>query len=777
MRLTLRTLLAYTDDILDPADHEELSKKIEASDFASELIHRTRDTVRRLRLGAPEVLAGGGDGVLDAVSVCDANTVAEYLDNTLAPEDIADFERMCLEPGNEADMHLAEVASCHHVLAMVLGEPAEIDTKVRKRMYDLPAKLAAGQKLRVEPAHESSPQVATAPVESPPVKQTVRIESEVPDYLREAARAKSRGKRIAMVAASLLVVGGVGYWLNSAEQQSVPAGVAAVDLEGADGALEIGGNDIGMDGLGSDTAEPGGEAAPFVPGKSTTETEASAFAPGAVVSPPATSPISEEPIAEAPADEVKMPTPIFEDVTGNDDGKAVATSPVDKFEPGDPVVPVDEVVMTEDDATETGEGPPLVASAAGTPSEVVDAQETPDKPSGPVQLGSYLGNNDMLLRHDEELNQWIRLPPRSAILTGDELLSLPTCRPHVVLAGVNTYLSGGTRIVLPREEDAVVNGEVDLKLDVTYGEVLLNADLDGSRIAFFAGDVERRFRLAGSASLAIEVHRVFVLGSDNERQMAPVEVTWYLTSGSIDLQDDSGEIQTVEAPVTWKTVGDIDDLPQMMEEFPRWIDREPMTDMQRRAHEEFERELEWGAPVRLRLLELSDQEAKGRQREVRTLAAEASVHIGEFEPFVKSLSDKDQRRAWGSHIDTLRQALALSPDAAAGVREAFVNLRGEAAGGELMEMVAGYNQEQIGRTREAVQEGAIAKLIRRLESDNLDYRVLAIHNLDEIMGIKGADSLKGFRPAGPPRQRKIAIAKIRESFEANEIPRSLGGTR
>ena len=99
MRLTLRTLLAYLDDVLDPADKDELSQKIESSEFAEDLVHRTRDTMRRLRLSAPQVI---GTGV-----ALDPNTVAEYLDNVMPPESVGDFERICLE----SDMHLAEAAA------------------------------------------------------------------------------------------------------------------------------------------------------------------------------------------------------------------------------------------------------------------------------------------------------------------------------------------------------------------------------------------------------------------------------------------------------------------------------------------------------------------------------------------------------------------------------------------------------------------------------------------------------------------------------------------
>ena len=54
MRLTLRTLLAYLDDVLDPREAEELGKKIEESDFAGGLVHRIRSSIGKTRLGSPE---------------------------------------------------------------------------------------------------------------------------------------------------------------------------------------------------------------------------------------------------------------------------------------------------------------------------------------------------------------------------------------------------------------------------------------------------------------------------------------------------------------------------------------------------------------------------------------------------------------------------------------------------------------------------------------------------------------------------------------------------
>ena len=135
MRLTLRTMLAYLDELLEPADRDDIGKKIADSPFAANLIERIRNRIGNPRLGTPK-LSGRGMGV-------DPNTVAEYLDNTLAAERVPEFEKTCLPPADagqdlvESDVHLAEVAACHQILAMVLGQPAHVDPQMKRRMYGI----------------------------------------------------------------------------------------------------------------------------------------------------------------------------------------------------------------------------------------------------------------------------------------------------------------------------------------------------------------------------------------------------------------------------------------------------------------------------------------------------------------------------------------------------------------------------------------------------------------------------------------------------------------
>src|SRR5947207_9121677 len=125
MRLTLRTLLAYLDDILGADQAREIGEKLNVSSFASSLVSRIREVMRRRRLTAP-TLSGPGMGI-------DPNTVAEYLDNTLAPDGVADVEKICLE----SDVHLPEAAACHQILTLALGEPVEMSAQSRERMYAL----------------------------------------------------------------------------------------------------------------------------------------------------------------------------------------------------------------------------------------------------------------------------------------------------------------------------------------------------------------------------------------------------------------------------------------------------------------------------------------------------------------------------------------------------------------------------------------------------------------------------------------------------------------
>ena len=238
MRLTLRTLLAYLDDILEPAQAKEIGDKLVESSFASSLVSRIREVMRRRRLTAP-TLSGPGVGI-------DPNTVAEYLDNTLPPDGIADVEKICLE----SDVHLAEVAACHQILTLALGEPVEVSSQTRERMYALGP---AAAKMVVPPAiaarHAAGgleaaavddvlaqAESATARPRNGQHVVTPAKKAEIPDYLKSSSSFKRvLGYAIALI---VLVCWGVTVVKNSpfkgSPQGAVPAGKTAVEVAAED---------------------------------------------------------------------------------------------------------------------------------------------------------------------------------------------------------------------------------------------------------------------------------------------------------------------------------------------------------------------------------------------------------------------------------------------------------------------------------------------------------------------------------------------------------------
>lgn len=124
MRLTLRTLLAYLDDTLEPAQARLIGQKIAESAQAQDIVKLIQQVTRRRRITTPP---DAGPGKLDP------NTLGGYLDNDISPEQAAEVEEICLA----SDTHLAEIAACHQILSLILGEPTLVPPSATQRMYGL----------------------------------------------------------------------------------------------------------------------------------------------------------------------------------------------------------------------------------------------------------------------------------------------------------------------------------------------------------------------------------------------------------------------------------------------------------------------------------------------------------------------------------------------------------------------------------------------------------------------------------------------------------------
>jgi len=710
MRLTLRNMLAYMDELLEPAQREEIKQKIDESEFATGIMHRIRDVTRRIRLGAPK-LTGKGMGL-------DPNTVAMYLDNTLSSERVPDFEKVCLE----SDVHLAEVAACHQVLALVLGEPAEVDPTLRRKLYDVVQRSAPPEPAKVPPP---------LPIGD---KLVHRERPHVPEYLRKERRSRWWTVAATLVLA-LLLVGVVVRTLGPFDRSNPALALLLGDEEAVttDAASQP---QNGAATAGEERAKEEAAAQKTTNGDATSAADAAKAANGTKLN----NPLQEEGKA-IPPDGPQLPA------------ETDAKAPI-------PPEPAD-ADATKDNASPTADipakDPALATEDTKQPTEDATSNEQlTNENSAQVKiepLGRFLTDPNVLLRLNRR-GDWQRVSQGNTLNAGDRLLVLPTYRPTITLtAGFTVQVLGETLVELLPPDETGAPG-----LRIPYGRVVLmtagKPDVS-VRLSLDSHDGTATF-LDAESTLAAEVRRYLPAGANPEQEQPRVAVDLYGSSGKIEWrQSENPQPRQIAGPER-VTLSAYPYDTTKESELPNWITAEVLsgfdelstTPMNRALTEDNER------PVALIIREFVDH----RRVELRYLAARSLALIDEFDPLIPAFNDYDQRAVWPQQVKSLQAALARGPETAAKVREAFEKQRGESAK-DLYRMLWGYSKTDI-------QNGAATQLVEYLDHENLDFRVLALYALKSVPGVK---TDWGYSPGAPVDSRRQPLRRWRDSLKTGPL--------
>lgn len=679
MRLTLRTLLGYLDDILEPQQARELGEKISESAVAAALVARIKEVVRRRRIGAPELTGSGSDP--------DPNVVAEYLDNTLSAEKIEDLERLCLE----SDMHLAEVAACHQVLTLVLGEPVDIQPGLRERMYALGkvSESAGDGQPRTTASGPAAPSVQPVTPASAPARQSV------PDYLSSGPRWRSLVPAIAAVLVlgvwiGLIISDPASSW-RIWESKGTPAG-------GSDAAAGNGQVIAATERpAGTAVTEPGpvvdGAAAVPAPAAGQPEGGAAPVTVGVNPPPPQDAP---EPSAPAPAASVE-PTP---QLAGQ---PPAAAGPAAEPTPREPLAPA---------------MPPDAAAAAAARA---------------VNRVLYNSTEGVLL-HRTANDVWMVLPRRALLHAGDEVAAPEPFESVLQLLDADAELAlTGARIVW-REPPA----ETDAALDVDRGRLQfrrspLSAPERVVRLQLWVGGQTWRLDLleAGTVcglevrwqpsaagpetSQTLRYDGAFSLASGRARLTAEDGAMWMLETGAAQLQIISGRPATTLQPLLAP---------------PDWM--LPPTGGAAAVARQTARQFEESFRLDLPMSETIPARVDDRHPRVSEFAARALALTDSDGPLVRALSapHEETRR---TAIDALGIGLRSSPERSLRIQDAIDRVFPPEVSATVLRLLYGYTADDarnpeisnqlvdwLGDSNVAVRELAFTQ-IRRLTGGSVTY--------------------------------------------------------
>jgi hypothetical protein len=746
MRLTLRTLLSYLDNVLDEPSRAELQRQIEASEHASEWVHRTRDVMRRLRLGAPEP---GGTGSID-----DPNTVAEYLDRTLPEEGVAEFERVCLE----SDAMLAEVASCHHVLAMFLSEPAEIDPDTRNRLHRLEADLATALKARAENAAKSAAAVqpaAIAPVIEPPPARRMKVRQRRAQVEEESGGFWSDLVPWIPAIAALLLLSATAYLVlnnetttpvakpnSTAEEPAAGEDAEKGGEESSDATTDAGDSETTSEEATEAAADEGDKevAADPVKPNALTETPADATKANEETTPAepatnsttapeveATTPTVEEPAAKPP---VGNPPPVPEPMA-NDEAEAATDQPVAGDEESEPKASL----------TYYGDPPAADAPRVGPASR--------KDPNGFVVVEAEGGVWNRL-----QQGMFMEAPQKGHVI------SLPAYRGAF-------ELSQGVLIELVDQTEAVIDPEKP-SIELLYGRVVLTCFPDAKEpveVAVLIDAIDYTLTLKPGGRVAIAADRFFEPGRPMLSDPAPMVAIAHALAGESSWKTSTSERTSAMPAPLFFVSGSLSGAPTRFRD-PAWVTAVEMTDADLESSPYVAGQVE--GVVLPQLLALADAQNSRETRDVVSLAGRCSAALMLPDALVASFGDKAQADDWQRHLDVLRQMASRSARGAEAVRQAFVEKYGSAGGGALFEIVQGFTPAQVGGDATAVQGGVIpGKLLPMLESEDLATRVLGSMALFELIESRPVDKDVA---VGDRADRRKFIRRVERDIERGELP-------
>jgi hypothetical protein len=767
MRLTVRTLLAWIDGLLGPEDQAALGEKVQSSGVAPALVQRVRDVIGRRTLSAPPA---AGRGLAD-----DPNTAAEFLDNTLAADRLEAFERVCVE----SDIHLADVAACHQLLAELAREPAAIESVAaarRRQLLDMAMR-------RLDPIEA----VAVAVSESGRGSARVGDGKPLSATRPQGRRAPVAAWASAAAALALLgVLGGFFVWslMRGPKQPVKPQEITAAPVDVPRKAAEV-----------TPAAPP--QAAmvePQAADRDAAELIASATAQPVQEAPVPTAPQPTAPRLDAPVQNAEPPAPA---------ASAPNVAAMQATQPENPAVTpgvagpglVAEAAPEQPTATVPSPAAAAPAAAApvaqrvpsgdalaivaGPPAAVSPPAVAPDGPPAAAAArddvttpAAARAGGPLLHRGEADgATTWLLLPVDAPLSDREDLIAPPWCHPELAVEGATIRLEPGSRAVLTRDADGTP------RLELVFGRAVVSGEAADARIGVLAGGLNGVISgvMRQPAGIEVLLDRGPGVESTPSRRAvvhaAAAGTVWRQVAaagGALPLVGLPPEVLLApRAALAWDE-GDPSaaavvppaDEPAWMR-FPAGGDRLQQS-AARALADTLAGQPEAGIDGPLRRL------AADRRAENRMIAAATLALLGEYREVVGLLTAEPPLALTETQWATLEQlavplALARGENSAAALAEAFRMAGPEGKGDTLMACARGFSDDDLGA-------GGAALLVESLGDGSLAVRRYAIRRLLEIVP-PDARHRSLYRADHPDTLRADGIAWWKTQLEQGRIRR------